>query len=289
MRVDRGGSAVFVVTGAVMLVAAGCQAVLSPPPPPTTTTSTTTTTTTDPTAGLSPPKVYPSCPATGPGATHVVLYGDSLVFQSMQEFASEICSSTVNVTTYGQPGAALCDFTNFIQSQTAAGPPAIAVIAFSGNNDTPCVEDASGTPLTGVALVSKYLADAEQVMSFFTAGQTEVLWVDPPGPVGTEEPRPIDAAYQAVVQDHQNDSMLVDGGKYLRDSTGTYQLFLPCNPDELTLASCQEGQIQVRLALDGLHFCPILTTGLTPCPVYDAGGVRYGHATAEPVTALLSH
>ena len=44
----------------------------------------------------------------------------------------------------------------------------------------------------------------------------------------------------------------------------------------------------MRLLLDGFHFCPVLLTGLTPCPVYDAGAARYGRAMAEPVNAYLA-
>jgi len=269
-----------VVVGAGALVLTGCLPVAAPPPPPTTTTTTT------PAVLFSPPQVYPPCPVTTGTPAQVVLYGDSLVYQSEQDFTSRVCTSNVQVATYGQPGAAICDFSSFIASQTLADPPTIAVIAFSGNNDTPCVEDANGAPLTGAALLAKYKADAESVMSDFTPGRTEVLWVTPPGHVGDDQEPPLAAVYQQVVSEYPNMAVLVDGGKYLRDATGTYQLNLPCWPDEGSLASCHAGEIQVRLQADGFHFCPVLvTTG--PCPVYDAGAVRYGRAMAEPVEQLL--
>jgi len=210
-----------------------------------------------------------------------------LVFQSTDDFTSGVCGPAVHVTVEAQPGAALCDFTNFIAAQTAAAPPTVAVIAFSGNNDTPCVEDSDGNPLTGDALLAKYKADAEAVMTDFPPGQTEVLWVTPPGRAGQDQEPPLAAIYQQVVGEYSN-TMLVDGGKYLRDATNTYQYDLPCWSDELSLASCQGGQIDVRLLLDGFHFCPVLLTGLTPCPVYDAGAARYGRAMAEPVNAYLA-
>jgi hypothetical protein len=278
----------LVLAAAGALVLAGCLPIVAPPKAETTTTSTstTTTTTTDPVVSFSPPKVYPPCPATTGTPAQVVLYGDSLVYQSEQDFASPVCTSDVQVATYGQPGAALCDFTSFIATQTAADPPAIAVIAFSGNNDTSCMEDAHGAPLVGAALLAKYKADAEWVMSLFTPGQTKVLWVTPPGRVGDNQEPALAAVYQQVVSEYPNMAMLVDGGKYLRDATGTYQLNLPCWPDEQTLTSCQAGQIQVRLQVDGFHFCPVLIAS-GPCPVYDAGAVRYGRAMAEPVEQLL--
>ena len=160
------------------------------------------------------------------------------------------------------------------------------MIAFSGNNDTACVEDENGQPLTGNALLAKYKADAESVMADFTPGQTEVLWVTPPGHVGDDQEPALGAVYREVVNEFPN-AMLVDGGKYLRDATGTYQLNLPCWSDEQPLSSCQNGQIDVRLLIDGFHFCPVLVSALTPCPVYDAGAARYGRAMAEPVDQLL--
>ncbi len=286
----RGRRASTLLAFAAVLLLAGCLPVAQAPTTgtasPTTTTSTTTTTTTlAPT--LSPPKVYPPCPSTGPTATQVVLDGDSLVAQAGGEFTSRVCTPSVNVGVFGQPGAALCDFDSFIAGQAAAvPPPRIVVIAFSGNNDTPCVEDTTGKPLVGAALLAKYRADAEADTALFTAGVTKVLWVTPPGHVGDTQEPPLAAVYQQVVNDHPGVATLVDGGKYLRDTTGTYQLDLPCQADEVSLTSCQGGQIDVRLPTDGFHLCPVLVP-LGPCPVYDAGGVRYGRAIAEGVHQAL--
>jgi hypothetical protein len=148
------------------------------------------------------------------------------------------------------------------------------------------MQDANGKPLVGAALLAKYQADAEAVTALFAPGPTKVMWVTPPGHVGDSTEPPLASVYQQVVTEHATSASLIDGGKYLRDSTGTYRLDLPCSPDEVTLSSCQQGQITVRLILDGFHLCPVLVqTG--PCPVYDGGAVRYGRALAEPVTQLL--
>jgi hypothetical protein len=216
----------------------------------------------------------------------VALYGDSLVAEAAEDFTSRVCTPGVEVQTFGQPGAALCDFIGFIAGQIAIARPTVAVLAFSGNNITPCMQDANGKPLVGAALLAKYGADAETVTALFAPGPTKVMWVTPPGPVGASTEPALAAVYQQVVAAHATSASLIDGGKYLRDPTGTYRLDLPCSPDEATLSSCEQGQITIRLPLDGFHFCPVFVQS-GPCPVYDAGAVRYGRALAEPVTQLL--
>ena len=211
-------SVLVVVAGAPLF--AGClQVVAQPSPAPTTTTTTTTQHHDHDDCADLRPLATEDLPAVPVDDGHRVpgrAVRDFLVFQSTDDFTSGVCGPDVHVTVEAQPGAALCDFTNFIAAQTAAAPPAVVVIAFSGNSDTPCVEDSDGNPLTGDALLAKYKADAEAVMTDFPPGQTEVLWVTPPGRAGQDQEPPLAAIYQQVVGEYSN-TMLVDGGKYLRD------------------------------------------------------------------------
>ena len=279
---------VVLVVAAGALLLAGCLQVVAQPSPAPTTTSTTTSTTTAPISALSPPKTFPPCPTTTGTPRQVVVYGDSLVYQSTADFTSGVCGPDVHVTVEAQPGAALCDFTNFIAAQTAAAPPTVAVIAFSGNNDTPCVEDSNGTPLTGNALLAKYQADAEAVMTDFPPGQTEVLWVTPPGRAGQDQEPPLAAIYQQVASEYPN-TMLVDGGKYLR---GRDQ-HLPVRP--ALLAGRAEprvlpGRTDRRAAPPRrVPFLPGAAHRADPLPGVRRGSARYGRALAEPVNAYLQH
>lgn len=272
----RGGALAAMVLAAVLttagLGAGGAGAAAAPPA--------------GASAVLSPPRSYRPCPAPDRGARTVALDGDSLAFYAAADFTARLCRSSVAVQVVGQAGAALCDFAPLLTDQ-ARHPPAVLVLAFSGNNVTPCMADSTGTPLRGAALLAKYRADAERVTAAFAGTPTRLLWVSPPGHAGDTVEPALRAVYQEVVDEHPTRGSLVDGGRYLREGNGLYPYALPCAPDERRLASCRAGRIEVRLGLDGFHFCPVFVDAGVSCPVDDAGGIRYARAMAAPVAALL--
>jgi len=261
-----------------VVVLAGCVPVAAPAPRP---VATTTSTTVPPLS--EPARLFP-CPAPTSSPTRVILYGDSLAREAAAEFTAQLCAPTVEVLTRTQPGAALCDFTTLIESEADALAPDIVLIQFSGNRITPCVSDGQGAPLAGAALWARYESDAESIAAFFDTRAVDVAWVAPPGVVGGAEP-PLRAVFERVVAAHLATASIIDGGVGLRDATGIYRLEVPCLPEEAALSSCFQGQITVRLPIDGFHFCPVLAPDA--CPAYNAGAVRFGRALANPVRTAL--
>ena len=100
-------------------------------------------------------------------------------------------------------------------------------------------------------------------------------------------PHPLDAVYEDLASqlDDVDFSDAPERALTVSHSETGSEVFaneMPCLPAERALAACTDGVIQVR-AEDGLHFCPVDPDEFH-CPVYAAGGKRFGEAIA---TALV--
>ena len=87
----------------------------------------------------------------GPEITRpvVVLYGDSLAWESREHFAAAFAGRTdVQVHTRTLGGTAICDWLDVMRADAVELAPGAVVIEFSGNALTPCMQDAHGEPLT---------------------------------------------------------------------------------------------------------------------------------------------
>ncbi|HKA92571.1 MAG TPA: hypothetical protein VKE97_02110 [Acidimicrobiia bacterium] len=220
----------------------------------------------------------------------VILYGDSLAFESRDAFALALQrGNDIEVVdrTYG--GTAICDRLDRMRQDLHDLQPAAVVIEFAGNNVTPCMQGPDG-PLTGAALAEKYRDDARTATDIFAGAGVRVYWIGAP-PITASQAGDfarVRRLYEAqaggvtqatppfgAVEYVDADRAVVDGGRF----TAT----LPCLPSEGPAEGCVDGRIPVR-ALDGVHFCPVRTgPGTDHCPVYSSGAVRFGLAMAGPV------
>jgi hypothetical protein len=98
-------------------------------------------------------------------ARPVVLYGDSLASESQTHFVAALRSSgmsDVRMRTFG--GTALCDWLDEMRADAVDLRPSVAVIEFSGNAFTPCMQDSSGAPVRGDVYYAKYRDDAVEAL-----------------------------------------------------------------------------------------------------------------------------
>ena len=80
----------------------------------------------------------------------------------------------------------------------------------------------------------------------------------------------------------------IDAGAAVLTPDGRYTPQLPCLDSETTADGCTNGQIIVR-APDGIHFCPTVSGGTQPCPVYSSGAHRFAGGMADPVRDHLDN
>jgi hypothetical protein len=84
---------------------------------------------------------------------HVVLYGDSLAWQSQECFVARLASAGLTqVTTRTFGGTAICDRLGQMRADATDIHPDAVVAEFSGNALTPCMKAPDGRPLSGAAL-----------------------------------------------------------------------------------------------------------------------------------------
>jgi len=224
----------------------------------------------------------------------VILYGDSLAFESRDFFSLAMHrGSDVEVVdrTYG--GTAICDRLDQMRRDLHDLQPTAVVLEFVGNNVTDCMRGPNG-PLTGDPLAQKYRHDASIATSIFAGAGVQVYWMGAPavsGPRASDservrrvyeaEPRRLTFATPPLARVEY-----VDAGQAVLDH-GRFTDTLPCLPTEGPAEGCVDGRIRVRAA-DGLHFCVVGTPGdATRCPVYPAGALRFGFAMAGPVRRAL--
>lgn len=229
----------------------------------------------------------PARPAAPARPVRVELWGDSLSWEARGPFTASVAAhghANVRVRVYG--GTALCDWLPDIQSQLASFRPQVVVFQFSGNNLTPCVETASGRKREGRALANAYRAAVHRVMGMIPSG-VAVYWVAPP-PMpsgrGAASALALTRVYRGL-PDRYPRARFVDAGAAVSDG-GRFTRRLPCLAGEPCPPGGPGTPVSVR-APDGVHFCPVETSGRRAgpggCPVYSFGAHRYGRAMAAPV------
>jgi hypothetical protein len=208
----------------------------------------------------------------------VILYGDSLAFESRDFFALALQSgSDVEVVDQTFGGTAICDRLDRMRRDLHDLQPTAVVLEFVGNNVTNCMRGPTG-PLTGDELVRKYRDDARTATEIFAGAGVRVYWMG--GPTAQ-------AARLTFATPPLPRVRYVDAGQAVLDG-GRFTATLPCLPSEGPGDGCVDGRIPVR-TLDGLHFCPVCTSeGGDRCPVYSSGAARFGLAMAQAVRRDLA-
>ncbi len=216
----------------------------------------------------------------------VELFGDSLGYQAepyLDKFFANTGNYTVSNNTYG--GTATCDWLSRMATGSAEHPQA-AVLVFSGNAFTPCME---GVALRSPKYFDLYTVYTEQAIRIFTAAGTHVFLVGTPidqsSVAGWDH---LDDIYRRLAQANPLEVTYVDAGAAVESATGRFTTELPCLSIE---PSCGANGMNVVRSPDGIHFCPDgtpSTRGVTgPCDEYSPGAFRFALAMVNALTRYL--
>jgi hypothetical protein len=215
---------------AAFLLAAACDPEPEPPPPP------------------PPPSGY------------VIVYGDSLISEALGELEARFPEFMPNrlLLIRHMGGTAQCDFNDDMVEDANSLEVVAVVIAFSGNNLTPCIQSRP--------FESAYAADADWAAEFWQGRGVPVVFVESLGALGTALSDYVIGSTYATVAALHGETLADTTPYFARGEPLTYSGWMPCLEGECF------GSVQVRRA-DG-HLCHEPTAGL-PCPEYSSGVMRY--------------
>jgi hypothetical protein len=205
-----------------------------------------------------------------PAPPLLAVFGDSLAFQAWSEIDAAAARLGYTLAGVGVPGDALCDAIDRVD-EVLPRQPAYVVVAYVGNNNTPCTDHA-----TGDALAELYEAAAEH-LARATLGETKLVLVGPPEMAGEHfavvSPL-VRERYERVARRHDHVTF-VDGRGLL--SPDGYAVRRPCLASEGPEVGCDGGEIVVRF-LDGVHLD-------WPDDGYSAGGRRWADTIVSSIPA----
>ena len=119
--------------------------------------------------------------AAGRARPAVVLYGDSLAWESNEHFVWALTAAGADVKTRVMGGTAICDFLNTMRKDAEHLRPDAVVVEFTGNAITPCMRGAR-VAMAGLEPLDAYQVDSEEVLRVFS--KARVYFVG--GPRGEE-------------------------------------------------------------------------------------------------------
>lgn len=215
----------------------------------------------------------------------VLLVGDSLLVEATPHVRDLAERNGVTVEVRARKGTAICDWLAAVPGLRSRFRPQAVILAFSGNNLTPCVKDARGRALQGSSLGVRYYADIE-AMSGRLQG-VAVYWVQPPARQWwSRGAQAVTAAYVDATR-WRKDARLLDGGALISPGR-VWSATQPCLPEEPCTGPRVAGvrHNYVR-GPDGLHFCPSSPRFTATCPTYASGAYRYARAILLPVVGEL--
>jgi hypothetical protein len=160
--------------------------------------------------------------------------------------------------------------------------PTVAVLAFSGDAFTPCME---GIQLGSVQYYSKYRDDVRAAIWILRSVDIKVILVGLPldfSPDLSQNASSLNEIYQSLSD--SNTGVTYDDAGQAVMANGQFTWALPCRSGEPCTGP--NGTNVVR-APDGVHFCPdgktTLVGGFEECDVYSSGAVRFAAAMLAPV------
>jgi hypothetical protein len=223
-------------------------------------------------------------PAAAAPQRNVVVYGDSLAWEA-KDFVAVLGAANgmpTEVRSFG--GTATCDWFTDMRSYLPKVKAQVVVLAFSGNNITPCMRP-GGTYLLGDALQAKYAADTKRAITIARSTGARVVLVGAPRPHGSGRDWDfLHEAYRDLAGTSPRWVSYVDGGRLIAPA-GAWSRTRSCLPNERRIvntdgsrACTRTNRIAVR-APDGAHFCPggaAAVNGITTtCRKYSSGAFRY--------------
>jgi hypothetical protein len=221
--------------------------------------------------------------STTSGLEQVDLFGDSLAYQAepyLDLFFAQTHDYTVSNFTYG--GTATCDWLSRMVD-AADDRPQAALLVFSGNAFTPCMDGVSPRSAQYYDLYTTY---TRQAIGIFSAVGAHVFLVgfpvDETSVTGWDQ---LNNIYRQLALANPLTVTYVDAGASVETATGGFTWALPCISIE---PSCGQDGTNVVRSPDGIHFCPDGTPaarGVTsPCDVYSPGAFRFALAMMNAVT-----
>ena len=225
----------------------------------------------DATFAGSPPRLPP----------RVALYGDSMSMEAGMDVTSlaQAAGGSALVRAYG--GTAVCDFLANMATDAVSWQPTAAILEFSGDNFTPCMD---GDPFGSPQYYAKYQTDVQTAIDIFRPHGTQVFLIGIPYDASlgaNQNVANLNQLYASIAAANAGVTY-VDAGQAVM-ANGAFTWTLPCLPGEPCTGP--SGTNVVR-APDGVHFCP---TGITTqegyfsvCNVYSSGAFRFATAMLDP-------
>jgi lysophospholipase L1-like esterase len=200
----------------------------------------------------------------------VAVFGDSLTLQAWPYLEAIAAHRGQALAGAAYGGAALCDWLPELRRVLRAAAPTDVVLAFAGNNLTPCVSGPGGERLFGEELARRYREHARQAITLARAAGAEVTLVGPPA-----MRNPLGSAHAEALRTELRDLAGRAGARYVDAaevlSPDAYTDAQPCLPFETEQLGCAFGRIRVRED-DGVHLSAPNAAG------YSAGAWRYAVA-----------
>ncbi len=211
----------------------------------------------------------------------IALYGDSLGMEAAQTFEYLAGTSGALTLLRAFGGAAICDDLGDMTTDVANLHPTVAVMEFSGDNQTPCM--AAYTKGSG-AYYEKYQNDAQAAINIFRSNGIPVVLIGAPPDAFTDLTVNINFLNQIYASLAASSSgVLYDDAGQSVSSNGQYTKTLPCLPVEPCTGP--SGTNVVR-SPDGVHFCPdgmvVQQNLFSVCDVYSSGAFRFAAAMLGP-------
>ncbi len=195
-------------------------------------------------------------------------------------FFAETGRYIVSNNTYG--GTATCDWLGKMAA-AAAEHPAAAILVFSGNAFTPCMD---GAVIRSSHYYGLYIRYTDEAIRTFSAVGVHVYLVGTPidqsSVPGWDR---LDHIYRQMAEANPRSVTYVDAGTAVESRSGGFTWQLPCMSIE---PSCGPNGTDVVRSPDGIHFCPDgnpATRGVTgPCDEYSPGAFRFALAIVSAIT-----
>ena len=214
--------------------------------------------------------------------SRVVVWGDSLTLQAADALKVQGRAHGFALTVHAFFGLAPCDVAPQIFPTLERNPPDAIVLAFTGNNFSPCMAQ-NGKPMTGGPYFATYRRDIEHLVAVASAHHVRVLVVGAPAfPAKENHPDRVElnAIYKQI-------SATRPGVSYASTAPAVSPLGfadrVACIAGETAALGCSDGFITVRTG-NGIHFddphavaCPSASRSSDQCR-YTAGGHRFAIA-----------
>jgi hypothetical protein len=216
-----------------------------------------------------------------PGPPRVIVYGDSLVSEAGPDFVSLANDDGASAQVRTFPGTATCDWLATMATDASAWQPTAVVLAFSGDDFTPCM---AGYELGTPQYYAKYESDTQTAIDIFRSIGSKVVLVGLPLDASaslSQNATQLNQVYEALAA--VNVGVTYDDAGQAVEANGQFTWTLPCLPGEPCTGPA--GMNVVR-APDGIHFCPdghtTLVGGIEECDVYSSGALRFAAAMLAP-------